>query len=295
MRRRTTGIHKRGVFLHLFDHRFVFLARLYGGYAEGNDLDTAQITPLGRKNIVQRVRDLGGVSRKSGITDAHLGNLRESGLQSGQELGLELSVDRLSRICLRNIAADIGIEQDRVRYAIAVFAEAADRDIDVDAGSLIHYTERYRRRCAVLVADQFLCVEVINSLILGRLAAERESLAEVGEGRLQILSQIAVENRRLGGRIICEFARLRAKLGNLTLIHNDHALSVRYRDNGTVGNDVVRSFGIGGTSSYTLLSLNDQDIRRQRFTVEILTPLIGKHAARCSKSCFNKTHLKSSF
>ena len=291
MCRCTSGIHERGILLQFLDHRFVFFIRLYRGNAEGNDLKSAQVAPFSGKNIVQSVRDLGGVSRKGGITDAHFGDFGESGLQSGQKLALKLSVDHISGIRTRYVAADVGVKQDRVRYAVAVFAEAADIDVDIDSRSLIDYTERYRRRCAVLVADQLLGVEVIDPLILGGLASERDSLAKVRERRLQVLSQISVEDRRLGGRIVGEFAGFSAKLGDLALIHDDHALSVRDRDYGSVGNDIVCASGVGGTSAYTLLSLSDQNVCRQCFTVEIFTPLIGKHASGCSKSCFNKTHL----
>ena len=116
-----------------------------------------------------------------GIADAHVGNLRKCGLKRGKQLGLELAVETVSCVVLTHIAADVRVEQDRVADAVAVFTKAADGNVDVDACPLVDDAERHRARRAVFVADQFLRVEVVDALILGRFAAKREPLANVLE------------------------------------------------------------------------------------------------------------------
>ena len=97
-------------------------------------------------------------------------NARKGGLQRGQQLGLELAVETVAGIVPADVAADVRIEQDRVADAVAVLAEAADGDINIDPGALVDHAERNGRGRAVFVADELLGVEVVHALILGRLA-----------------------------------------------------------------------------------------------------------------------------
>ena len=234
MCRRSRRVHKGRVALQLLEHGLVFLARLDGRNAEGDDLKTAQIAPLTGQDLVERVGHLHRVAGERGIADALLGDLGKGGLQRGQQLGLELAVETVA-----NVAADVCVEQDRVADAVAVLAEAADGDINIDPGALVDHAERNGRGRAVFVADELLGVEVVHALILGRLAAEGEALADILEGVENILAQLAVEQRRLGRGIIFEFARLRAELRDLALIDDDHALAVGDGDHRAVGDDVV--------------------------------------------------------
>ena len=108
-----------------------------------------------------------------------------------------------------------------------------------DPGALVDHAERNRRGRAVFVADELLGVEVVHALILGWLAAEGEALADVLEGGKNALAERAGENGGLGRGIIDEFAGLGAKLRDLALIDDDHALTVGDGDHRAVGNDVV--------------------------------------------------------
>ena len=172
-------IDDRRVALHLLDHLLVFLVRRDGGNAEGDDLDAAQVAPLGAQRLVERVRQLDRVAGQRGVADAHFADLRERGLERGEQLGLELAVEVRAVIVLAHIAADVRVEQERVGDMIAVLAEAADAHVDVDRRALIHDAERDGGRRAVLIADELLGVEVVNALVLGRFAAEGETLADV--------------------------------------------------------------------------------------------------------------------
>ena len=236
------GVHKRRIALQLLDHLLVFFAGLDRRYAEGNDFQAPQIAPFPGKDFVQCASQLHGMARQGRISDAHVGDSGKCGLKCGEKLRFELSIQPIPGIVLGDIAADIGIEQNGVADAVAVLAEAADGNVNVDAGPLVNHTEGNRRRRAVLVANQLLRIEVVNPLILGRFSAEGEALADVLEGIKNAGSQVAGKNRRLCGAVIDEFPRLCAKLRNLSLIDNNHALAVGHGYNGAVGDDIFAAF-----------------------------------------------------
>ena len=100
VRCRSRRVHECRVALHLLEHLLVFLARLDAGYAERDDFQTTQITPLARQHFIQRVGQLHRVTGKRGIADAHVGDLRKRGLKRGQQLGLELAVEPVARVVL---------------------------------------------------------------------------------------------------------------------------------------------------------------------------------------------------
>ena len=289
IRRGHAGVHVRLGLLHLLDHLLVFFARLHAGNAEGDDLDAAQIAPLGGKNVVERLRDLHRVAGQGTVADAHGGDLRKRGLKRGQKLGLELAVDLVAGIGRFHIAAEVRIEQQRVRDAVAVFTEAADGDVKIDAGGLVHDTERHRRGRAVLVANELLGVEVVHALILGGDAAEGEALADRLEHLHDVRGEIAArEERGLRGDVIDVLARLGADVYDLTLLDDHHALSVRHGDDGAVGDDVVET--IVGPAGNALAALNGQHVRAKRVAVEIFLPLIGKNAGNGADASSEKTH-----
>ena len=284
------GVGKGRVALQLLDHLLVFLVGLHGGNAEALDLYAAIITPLGAELFLQGLCQLLGVAHHCRIADAHGRDPCKGRLQSREQLALELAVDLHAVIALGEIAADIGVEQQRIDYLVAVFSKAANADVDVDAGPFVHHTEGDGRRSAVLVADELLGVEIVHPLILGRLAAEGETLADGLEGVPNALSQRAGKNAGLCGGVIGKFTRLRADLHDLALLHDEHALSVRYGDDRAVGNDVIASLGVGGAAGLPLLSLDRNGVGRNCLAVEILLPLICQNAAQRADARFNKSH-----
>ena len=233
------------------------------------------------------------MARQGAIADAHIGDLGEGGLKSGEKLGLELAVDIIAGVLGGDIAADIGVEQDRVADTVAVLAEAADSDIDVYTGALIHNAEGHGRGSAVLIADELLGVEVIHALILGGFAAEGEALADVLENFLDAGAETAAEDGGLGGAVIDKLARLGAELGDLALLDDYHALTVRNGNDRAVGDDIVRTAAVGGTARNSLAALYDEDVIIKRLAVKIFFPLITDDTAGCSKCCTNKTHVKN--
>ena len=161
-----------------------------------------------------------------------------------------------------------------------------------DAGTLIHDAERNGRRRAVLVADKLLGVYVVDSLILGDLAAEGEALADGLEHLEYALSQLAGEDGRLGGGVVDVLAGNGAEVDDLALLDDEHALSVRDGDNGAVGDDVViASVAAGGF----LYALGGKNVHGDSLAIEILLPLIGEYAACGRERCGNKTHFIFSF
>ena len=290
MSRGSGGIHKCRVALHFFNHLLVVLVRLDGGNAEGNDFDAAKIMPFCGKLLVQRLRKLGGVSGQSGIAYAHFAYARKCGLQSGEQLALELTVDFGAVIVLCNVSAHVGVEKYRVAEVIAVFAEAADADIYVNSGSLVDDSERNRGGSAVFVPHKLLGVEIVNSLILCGVAAECETLADGLEGVKNTAAEVAREDGRLRGGVKNELAGYCAELHDLALFDDCHALAVRNGDDGALGDDIVLSLGVAASAAHSLLSFSHENVNGHGIAVKILSPLVCHYAAYCAADCFYKSH-----
>ena len=177
-------------------------------------------------------------------TELHLGELSERRLQCVNELRLELAVNFLSREFLLNIAADTRIEGNRVGDPIGIDAAASHLHGSSHADLFVDHGEQERIGCAELVVHDLLGVEIIHALILARVSAMDKPSSHGSEGFLHALSEISRKNTRLCGRIIGILARFGADLHDPSLFHNNHALSVGYRDPGAVGNDVVVSLGV---------------------------------------------------
>ena len=276
--------------MHLLDHLLVFLVRLHGRDAEGHDLKAAAVTPLRRELLVERLGDLARVAGQRRVADAHIADARERRLQRREQLALELTVDRVAGVGLGDVAADVGVKQQRVRDAVAVLAEAADGDVDVDAGALVHHAERHRARRAVLVAGQLLGVEIVDALILRGLAAEGEALADVLEHLTDALTEVSGKDRRLGGRVVGVLARLGADLDDLALLDDEHALTVGDGDARAAGDDVLIAVRVARTAGGFLLSLDRQHVGRQRLAGEKFFPLVGHDTAGGSGDRFDKSH-----
>ena len=201
-------VHKRGVALHLLEHLFVFLAGFHTGNAERHDLKTAQVAPLGRQDLIERVGKLHRVAGERGVADAHVGNFRERGLKGGQKLRFQLAVETVAGEFLRDVAADVRVEENRVADAVAVFAEAAKGNVDVDARTLVDDAEGNGRRRTVFVADELLGIEIVDALVLRGLTAEGEALTDILEGVDDARAELTGEDRGLGRGIIDEFTGL---------------------------------------------------------------------------------------
>ena len=231
---------------------------------------------------------------QSAVTDAHGGNLCECGAHSGQQLGLQLALDAAALEIFGHFTADVLKEQHRVPDPVGVLTEAADFNIHVQTDILVYHTEGHGVGSAVLIAKQLLGVEVVNSLILGRLAAEGNTLAKLLEALLQALAQIAAENTGLGRSIIDILTGLRAEFHDRTLIGNDHSLAHANLDDGTGGDDIVSALGIEASGADRLLALNYQNILGNCIAAEKLFHLIGQNAfasaQQSTRQIFNKTH-----
>ena len=286
VRRRHVGVTESGVALELLDHLLVLIGRLDGTDAKGDDRDAAQARPLRRQRLVERLRQLRGVAGQRAVADAHLGDLRESGLQRGQKLGLQLPVDLLAGEGLLHVAANVGVEEERVHDFVGVLAEAAHRDVHVKADIFVHHAEGHGVGRAVLVADDFLGVDEVHPLVLRRLAAEGEPVEHQGE-RLhdRFLVHVPVEDARLGGIVVHELARLGRDLHHLALVHDQHALPFVDRHDGTVGNDIIRRvLAAAETLVHPLDRLDGQHVRIQRLRVEVIAPLVREHARQRADS-----------
>ena len=109
--------------------------------AKAHDLDTTQVAPVGREDLVERTSELGGVAGDGAVADAHLRDLGEGGLQGGEKLGLKLAVDLVARVAIGHVAAYVGVEQQRVGDAVRILAVATHGDVDVQANVVIDHAE----------------------------------------------------------------------------------------------------------------------------------------------------------
>ena len=290
MRSGAGRVHKGCVALHFLEHLLVFLAGLHAGNAEGYDLDAAQLAPLGAQHIVEGLGKLHRVARQCGIADAHIADLGKGGLQGGHQLGFQLPVDLIAGVAFLRIAADIGVEQNGVGDAVAVLAEAADGNVDVDAGALIHHAEGHRAGRAVFVAHQLLGVEVIDALIHRGLAAEGKALADVLEHCADGLGQIAAEQRRRAAGIVGVLTRLGAHIHDLALLHDHGTLAVGNGHDGAVGDNVVIAFGVGAASALAFPAAGSQQVSWHGFTIKVFLPLVGHNAASSAHCSSDKSH-----
>gem|GEM_PF-4438589 len=243
-----------------------------------------------KDTIVQSVGHLSGVTGQCAVPDALLADLREGRLQSGEKLGLELAVYPVSGVLVGEVAGDVLVEQYGVGDTVGILTEALDADIDVKADVLIDYAEGNGVCRAVLVADYLLGVDVVNTLILAGAAAELEPLPHLLKGCYDALAQLTGEDGGGGGGVVLELAGLGAKLNYIALIDNDHALTVCYRNDGAVGDDVVLTLCVAAATGNALLTFNGKHVLGHCFTIEVFEPGVGKRTADGSQCSFDKTH-----
>ena len=234
------------------------------------------------------------MSRQCRITYADLGNPCKSGLQRRQQLSAHLTDQLFYGIISGYISAHIGIEEQRICKPEAVLSETADRNVQIQADILVDYTKRYRRRCSVLVAGDFLGVEIIDSLILGGFSSEGKTLSDHLEDFGNTFPEIAGKHGRLRRGIVLVFTRFCTDIYDFTLLDYQHALTVGDRNDRSAGDDIVKTM-VSTAECGTFPSFRRQNGVRQRFAVKILLPLIRKNAGSGSERCMNKSHLSISF
>ena len=292
---RTGRIAVGSLALHFLDGLFVLLVCLDRVDAERHDLDAAQLTPLGRKLFVERVRNLHRMRGQRRVAHTVCTNARKGGLQRGQQLAFELAVQIFPSVFLCHVAAHVGIEQHGIDNPVAVLAEAPQANVHVDARPLIKHAERHRRRGSVLVAGQLLGVEIVDALCARRFSAEREALGHVGEHFAHAVTKRTGENSRLGGRIVDELTRLECGFHDLALIDDHHRLSVRHRDDRAARDDILVTLGVARPLGDLFAALDREHVRVYRITVKIFLPLVSQHTAARACCCFDKSHLTFSF
>ena len=152
-------------------------------------------------------------------------------------------------------------------------------NLNIQVDILIQNTERNRISGTVFITDNFLRIEVINSLILCGISSKCKTLYKGFKAVYQVFTQISVEDARLCRAVKYELSGFSANFYNSTLLHNDHTLTIVYRNKGSVGNDIIRAICIGTLRSDSLLPFQHQGIIVQRITIKILSPLIAHHCA----------------
>ena len=280
--------------LHLLD-----LLHILGVQGDGIQRDLlhtdSAVTPIGLQRSIHSVSQLICSGRQLGGAQLHLSQGAKGGLQGGDEFRFHLLVNLVSGKRLHHIAADFGIEQQRVADGVGVNAVAADVDGTAEAKTLVHDLEDDGAGGAELVAHDLLGIDVIHSLILAGVAAVGEALADGFEGLEDTVTQLARKNGRFCGSIICIFAGFGADFHDLALLHDEHTLTIGHSDAGAVTDDVLTALGIGGTAGNTFLSFHHQGIHIHSVAIKEFLPLIRQYAAQGAQTCFNKSHNHCSF
>ena len=264
---------------------FVLFARFNAAYAEGNNLYAAQLAPFLAQHVIECIADFLCMTRQCTVAHALFTHHAKGLVQAGQQLSFQLAVNLAALIFVAYVAANIGIEQNRIGNLVAVLAKAADRDIHIQTDALVNNSEGNRAGSAIFVADDFLRIEEVHALILARIAAIGETLADLSKDILNTLHiQAICHDGRLRRGIISIFARLGAKLYNLAVFYDNHALTFVDGNSGAVADDVIlcRSVGAASLAGGTLHALGNQNIRLHAFTVNKLFPLIAQYAASCA-------------
>ena len=229
------------------------------------------------------------------VAHAHLGDTRKRRLQSREQLALHLRIEAIAREGLLDVTADVLVEDERIGDPIGVLAVHAHLGVHVEAEVRVDDTERNRRSRAVFVPVDFLRVEVVDTLVLARVATERKALADTLKRRLDALAKRAVEDRRLSRAVIGELAGLGAHVDDLAGFDDDHALAIVHGNNRAIGDDVALALRVRAAAlvGCTLLALRRQRVfvEHVRVAVEELAPRISKHATCRTGNRLDQTHL----
>ena len=218
------------------------------------------------------------------------GKSGQSRLQSVHQLALQAGSQLRGIVLVGDVAAHVGVEQQRVADAVSKAAVAADIHREFIASLLAdHHAEGDGSSGAVQDLAQLLGVDVVHALILAGVAAVGKALGYGLEGSCQTVAEVAGKNAWLGRSIEGELARLSAHLHHAALLHDEHTLSVCHGDAAAVGDDVVLAV-VGAAAGGALLALYHQHIFVQRIAVEKFLPLVCKSSAQCAHTCFDKTH-----
>ena len=77
---------------------------------------------------------------------------------------------------------------------VAVFTEALDSNIHVQSCTLVNHTERNRSGSTILVAHDFLCINIVDSLIFSRLSTKSDAPTNALERLDNSFSKFSREN-----------------------------------------------------------------------------------------------------
>ena len=214
----------------------------------------------------------------------------QSRLQGVHQLALQPGCDLRCVILGGDVAAHIGVEQQRVADAAGEAAVAPQVHRELVAPLLAdHHPEGDGGGGAVQDLAQLLGVDVVHPLVLAGVAAVGKALGHGLEGSGQAVAEISGEHAGLGGGIIGELARFGAHLHHTALLHDQHTLSVCHGDAASVCDDIVLAI-VGAAAGSALLALDHQHILVQSVAIEKFLPLVCKSSAQCTHTCFDKTH-----
>lgn len=187
--------------------------------------------------------------RQRAVADTHFGYFRKRGLKGRHKLCFQLAVQRVAPVIFRYVAAHVAVKHKGVDELIRIFAMAAYCDIDIEPDIFIYHTERHGVGRSVFVADDLFFIEEVNPLVFSSVAAERKTFAERFERIHKAFAETAVKQRGLRACVVNKFARLVGKFNDFSLVDDHHELAFVNGHDGTVCNNIVRSFCVRASSA----------------------------------------------
>ena len=166
-----------------------------------------------------------------------------------------------------------------------------DGNVHIQTNVLVYHTEWHRCHSSVLIADQFLNIHIVNSLLCGCHTTKADTLTQFLKGCLNILTQAAIEQAWLCTGVIQKLSCLCTHIYDLPLIHNQHTLSICHTDDRTIGDHVAVTAFLEQLILLSLVSSCHQNICRKGITVKIISPGIGQYAGCGCQCCTNQTHI----
>ena len=106
----------------------------------------------------------------------------KGGLQGTDEFGLELGIQLVAGVVALDVAADVDVEQNGVGDLVGINTRATDGHVHVKSDAGVDHAEGNGVGRAELVVDKLLGVEVVDALILARVATVGKAAAEGLEG-----------------------------------------------------------------------------------------------------------------
>ena len=189
--------------------------------------DTSVFHPFLAKSIIHCFFQFIYLSRDLCRTKFLLSKHAKGRLQCIDKFTLQLVINLISGKFIFHIAAQSCIETQRIRDHVGIQTVAAYLHCSCHTDTLVGNLKHDRICGTEFISNDFFGIKIVHSLILTGISSVSKTLSDRIEGTDNTFLQFSGKERRFGGCIICKFTRFCADFNNLSLINDDHALTIR--------------------------------------------------------------------